>query len=60
MSAPKKPLKPNDFPVHVEGDKIKKQDGTPIAEAEDDTAATDVADRLNENEAMREQDKWSA
>jgi hypothetical protein len=55
-----KPLKPDDFPVHVEGDKIKKQDGTPVAEAEDHTAATDVAERLNENEASREENKWSA
>ena len=43
MSAPKKPLNPDDFPVHVEGDKIKKPDGTPIAEAEDDTEAADIA-----------------
>jgi hypothetical protein len=56
----KKPLKPDDFPVHVEGDKIKKQNGTPVAEAEDDTAATDIAERLNDDEARREEDKWSA
>jgi hypothetical protein len=60
MSASKKPLKPNDFPVHVEGEKIKKRDGTPIAEAEDDTAAADIAERLNDDEARREEDKWSA
>jgi len=32
---PKNPLKPDDFPVHADKDKIKKQDATPIAEAED-------------------------
>lgn len=55
-----KPLKPDDFPVNAEGKKIKKQDGTPIAETSDPAVATDVADRLNEDEAQREEDKWSA
>ena len=31
MSKAQKPLKPDDFPVNAEGKKIKKQDGTPIA-----------------------------
>ena len=60
MSTPSKPLKPDDFPVHVEGDKIKKQDGEPVATTEDPAQAADVADRLNEGEERREQDKWSA
>jgi hypothetical protein len=60
MSISKKPLKPDDFPVTAEGKKIKKQDGTPVADTEDPTVATDVAERLNEDEARREQDKWSA
>ena len=55
-----KALKPEDFPVNVEGKKINKQDGTPIAEAKDPAVAADVADRLNEDEARREEDKWSA
>ena len=55
-----KPLKPEDFPVNSEGKKIKKQDGTPIAETTDPAVASDVADRLNEDEARREEDKWSA
>ena len=55
-----KPLKPEDFPVNAEGKKIKKQDGTPIAETPDPAVATEVADRLNEDEARREEDKWSA
>ena len=55
-----KPLKPDDFPLNSEGKKIKKQDGTPIAETTDPAVASDVADRLNEDEARREQDKWSA
>jgi hypothetical protein len=60
MSTSKKPLNPNDFPVHVEGDKIKKQDGGPVAKGEDPAVAADVAERLNEDEARREEDKWSA
>ncbi|MGY3611189.1 MULTISPECIES: hypothetical protein [unclassified Bradyrhizobium] len=59
MSASKKPLKPDDFPVQAEGKKIKKQDGTPIATTEDSPIANDVAERLNEDEARREEDKWA-
>jgi hypothetical protein len=59
-SNPKKPLRPEDFPVDAEGKKVKKQDGTPIADAESPAVADDVAERLNEEEARREEDKWSA
>jgi hypothetical protein len=60
MSTPKKLLKPDDFPVSAEGNKIKKQDGTPIADTADSAIADDLAERLNEDEDRREQDKWSA
>jgi hypothetical protein len=60
MSASKNPLKPDDFPVTAEGKKIKKQDGKPIAKTEDPDLAADVAERLNDDEARREEDKWSA
>ena len=60
MSVPKKPLKPDDFPVDADGKKIKKQDGTPLADTDDPDVASDVAERLNEDEARREEDKWSA
>jgi hypothetical protein len=60
MSASKKPLRPDDFPVNADGQKIKKQDGTPIANTEDPAVAADVAERLNDDEARREEDKWSA
>jgi len=60
MSAPKKPLKPDDFPVNADGTKIKKQDGTTIANTEEPAVAEDVADRLNADEAQREEDRWSA
>jgi hypothetical protein len=60
MSTPKKPLQPSDFPVTAEGQKIKKQDGKPIANTDDPALAADMAERLNEDEARREEDKWSA
>jgi len=60
MSKAQKPLKPDDFPVNAEGKKIKKQDGIPIANTDDPTVAADVAERLNDDEARREEDKWSA
>jgi hypothetical protein len=46
--------------VQADGDKVKKQDGTPLAETEDPAIAEDVAERLNDDEARREEDKWSA
>ena len=55
-----KALEPDDFPLNAEGKKIKKQDGTPIAETSDPAVASDVAERLNEDEARREEEKWSA
>lgn len=58
--APKKPLKPDDFPLHNEGNEIKKQDGKPIAKATDPAVAADVVERLNDDEGRREEDKWSA
>jgi hypothetical protein len=39
---------------------IKKQDGTPVADTDDPAVAADVAERLNDDEARREEDKWSA
>jgi hypothetical protein len=56
----KKPLRPEDFPVDVEGEKIKKQNGTSIADAESPAVAAEIAERLNEDEGRREEDKWSA
>jgi hypothetical protein len=48
------------FPVDVEGQKIMKQNGTPIADAESPAVAAEIVERLNEDEARREEDKWSA
>jgi hypothetical protein len=53
-------LKPEDFPVHTEEKKIVKNDGKTIADASDKQIAEDVAERLNAEEDLREQDRWSA
>jgi hypothetical protein len=61
MAIPSKtPLKSDDFPLHVDGDQIKGQDGKPIAKAKNPATAADVTGRLNEDEDRREEDKWSA
>jgi hypothetical protein len=60
MSTSKRPLRPADFPVSAEGKTIIKQDGMPIANAKDPTVAAEVAERLNDDEARSEEDKWSA
>ena len=53
-------LKPEDFPLHTEEKKIVKKDGKTIADASDKKVAEDVAERLNADEDLREQDRWSA
>jgi hypothetical protein len=55
-----KPLKPDDFPVEVEGDELMTADGKPIAKAKTPDIAEDIADRLNEDDCRKEQDRWSA
>ena len=53
-------LKPDDFPVEVEGDELMTADSQPIARAKTPAIAEDIADRLNEDDYRKEQDKWSA
>ena len=38
-----KPLKPDDFPVEVEGDELMTADGKPIAKAKTPDIAEDIA-----------------
>jgi hypothetical protein len=57
--ADKEQLKPDDFPVHAEQNKIVKSDGQDIAEASTPKIAEDVAERLNAEEDRREQDRWA-
>jgi hypothetical protein len=53
-------LRSNDFPLSADGNDVIKQDGSQVAEAADPVVAKDIADRLNADEAQREEDKWSA
>ncbi len=60
MSDDDKPLEPQDFPVRTEDKKILKNDGEAIAEARNQKIADEVAERLNAEEQLREEDRWSA
>ena len=55
-----KPLKPDDFPIEVEGEELVTADGKPIAKAKTPAIAEDIADRLSEDDYRKEQDGWSA
>lgn len=55
-----KPLKPDDFPVEVEGEELVTADGKPSAKAKTPAISEDIADRLNEDDQRKEEDRWSA
>jgi hypothetical protein len=59
MAADDDGLKPQDFPVRTKQKKILKNDGEPIAEARDEKTADEVAQRLNTEEQIREEDRWA-
>lgn len=54
------PLEPDDFPVTVDGNKIKTSSGQPVATAETAAIAQLIAYRLNEGEDRTEEGRWSA
>ena len=56
---PRKPLQPNDFPVHNKGSEIITDGNKSIAEADDPEMADELCDRLNTDEARREDDRWA-
>ena len=60
MAKDQKPLEPKDFPVRTDRKKILNNDGEPIAEACNEKTADEVAERLNVEEQIREDDRWSA
>jgi hypothetical protein len=53
-------LKPDDFPIEADKDKLRTQKGEPVASAESDEIADQIAERLNEHAHQEEQDRWSA
>ena len=59
MAENDKPLEPEDFPVRAKQKKILKNDGETIAEARNEKTADEVAERLNTEEQIREEDRWA-
>ncbi|ABD05466.1 conserved hypothetical protein [Rhodopseudomonas palustris HaA2] len=53
-------LDPDDFPVHADHTAVTTQDGETIAEAKTEKLAENIAERLNEQAAQEEEDRWSA
>jgi hypothetical protein len=58
-SMTKRAIHPTDFPVESDKTILKTNKGKPIAEAECDPVAEEIADRLNEQAYREEQDRWS-
>lgn len=56
----KEKLKPEDFPIEADKDKLKTRKGETVAEAQSEKIADEIADRLNEQAHKEEQDRWSA
>jgi hypothetical protein len=54
------PLKPDDFPIRSDKNKILTTSGRPVALAKDEKTADEVAKRLNADEHRQEEDRWSA
>jgi hypothetical protein len=53
-------LKPKDFPIETEKEKLKTHTGQEVGSAASEELATDVANRLNEHAHSEEEDRWSA
>ncbi len=53
-------LTPDDFPLEAEKDKLRTHKGEPVASAESEQIADELAERLNEQAHREEQDRWSA
>lgn len=56
----KKPaIHPDEFPVEASETTVKTNKGKPLADAESEPVAVDIADRLNEQAYREEHDRWS-
>ncbi|UQR60211.1 hypothetical protein LRP30_24615 [Bradyrhizobium sp. C-145] len=53
-------LTPDDFPIEVHREKLKNQRDEPVAPAETEELAGEIAERLKEQAYQEEQDRWSA
>ena len=52
-------LRPNDFPIETEEEKLKTQTGKIVGSAASKELAENVADRLNEQAHSEEEDRWA-
>jgi hypothetical protein len=59
MTKDHRPLKPDDFPVEADNDKLKTHKGQKIAEADSEELAENIAERLNDQAHQEEHDRWS-
>ena len=55
-----KKLDDDAFPVKADRKKIKTRNDEPVATAENEQTAEDVAERLNDDALRRHEDNWSA
>jgi hypothetical protein len=53
------PLRPDDFPVSTDEGQLVTQDGTRIAAAKSKPIAKDIAERLNEDAARKDEERWA-
>jgi len=60
MTGKETELTPDDFPLEADKDKLKTHKGEPVASAESEQIADELAERLNEHAHREEQDRWSA
>jgi hypothetical protein len=54
-----KPLKPDHFPIEADGKKLRTNKGKPVASAESEEIADDLAERANEQADREEHDRWA-
>ena len=52
-------LKPNDFPIETDEERLKTQTGKTVGSAASKELAENVADRLNEHAHREEEDRWA-
>lgn len=52
-------IHPDEFPVEASETTVKTNKGKPLADAESEGVAEDIADRLNEQAYREEHDRWS-
>lgn len=52
-------IHPDDFPVEADKTTVKTNAGKPLADAESEPVAEEIAERLNEQAYREEHDRWS-